>query len=402
MSVPVLDNFSYGGRKPNFERDEFATIALMAAYPESKLPTTFIATVDEDGEIYVYNKNNTVDPVTGKWRLYSGATTQVESLPEAKAAFKDKIFQYVGVTGTYTNGYFYQCVESSTPGTYEWVPKAVQSGGGGGGSAELTSALTASVAVGGVKVGDNWSQGTSLETVIRDLVDPVQNPTLTSPSASLSVSPTGTLMEVGGTKTVTLTATLNRGSINPAYGTSGYRSGPATDYSLNGEKAQAGNTWSNIVVSNENKTFRATVNYSAGEQPKNSKGENYSTPLAAGSVNTSTITYEFVNALWANTSNIATVAKLGLVSKSTKLKEFNFPAATAANPEVFEVPASWTITAVEYYDEVFTHAWSDCSSEFTITDTTEKDAANVDTAYKRYTCNLGVSMGARKIRIKWS
>jgi len=130
MSVPVLDNFSYGGRKPNFERDEFATIALMAAYPESKLPTTFIATVDEDGEIYVYNKNNTVDPVTGKWRLYSGATTQVESLPEAKAAFKDKIFQYVGETGTYTKGYFYECQQTSEdPVTYAWVVSNTQPGG---------------------------------------------------------------------------------------------------------------------------------------------------------------------------------------------------------------------------------------------------------------------------------
>lgn len=116
MSVPVLDNFSYGGRKPNFERDEFATIALMAAYPESKLPTTFIATVDEDGEIYVYNKNNTVDPVTGKWRLWSpggGDPIQVVSLPNPVAPFVGKVLQYVGETsGDYTKGWFYTCTES--------------------------------------------------------------------------------------------------------------------------------------------------------------------------------------------------------------------------------------------------------------------------------------------------
>lgn len=400
MAVPFSDNLGYLGPLPNFTRDAYATIADMKAQKAVRLPPVFLAVCYEDRNFYKFDVNNTEDPITGKWRLYSGATIQVESLPEASATFSGKILQFVGITDTYINGYFYQCIESSTPGTYEWVSKSVQAGGGG--SADLQAALTASVAVGGVKVGDNWSQGTPLETVIRDVLDPVQYPTLTNPSASLSASPTGTLIEVGGTKTVTFTATFNRGTINPAYGTSGYRAGPATDYSLNGGEAQAGNSWSNIIVANDNKTFQATVNYSAGEQPKDSKGNNYSSPLAAGSVNTSTITYEFVNALWANTSNIATVAKLALVSKSTKLKEFNFPAATVANPEIFEVPASWTITAVEYYDEVFTHAWSDCSSEFTITDTIEKDAANVDTAYKRYTCNLGVSMGARKIRIKWS
>ena len=273
-------------------------------------------------------------------------------------------------------------------------------GGSGGGSLEDT--LTASVSVGGISSGNSYSAGTFLETIFRDMLDPVQNPTFTNPSVSLAANPTGTLLEVGATKTVTLTATFNRGTITPAYGTSGYRSGPATDYTLNGGTPQAGNSWSDIIVDETNKSFSAVVNYSAGEQPKNSKGEDYDTPLAAGSVSTSTMTYEFVNALWANTSDITSVAKLPLISKSAKLKEFNFPAATVANPEVFEVPASWTITAVEYYDEVFTHAWSDCSSEFTITDTTEKDAANVDTAYKRYTCNLGVDMGARKIRIKWN
>ena len=271
-----------------------------------------------------------------------------------------------------------------------------------GGSAALANSLTTSMTVGGCTSGTQYAQGTSLETIIRDMVDPVQYPTFTNPSGSLTVSPTGTLLECGATKSVTFTANLNRGTISPAYGTSGYRSGAATEYKMNSESYQSGKTWTKTITESGTLSWKANIKYAEGEQPLDSKGNNYESPLPAGNVDTNTIKYEFVNALWANTSNITTVAKLSLVSKSTKLKEFNFPAATVANPEIFEVPASWTVTAVEYYDDVFTHAWSDCSNEFTITDTTEKDAANVDTAYKKYTCNLGVAMGARKIRIKWS
>ena len=270
-----------------------------------------------------------------------------------------------------------------------------------GGSAELQAALTTSLTVGGITSGTEYAQGTSLETIIRDLLNPTQNPTLTNPSATLSASPTGLLIETGGTKTVTITADFNRGSISPAYGTSGYRSGPAVDYSLNSGTAQSENTWSDIVVDSEHASYSAVVNYSAGEQPKNSKGENYDSPLAAGSVTSNTMTYEFVNALWANTDNIATVAKLSLVSKSTKKKEFTFPASTVAQPEIFDVPISWSLTTLKVYDD-FNKEWIDASSEFTITDTTHDDAAGVSTAYKRYTCNLPYPMDSRRIQIEWS
>jgi hypothetical protein len=123
--------------------------------------------------------------------------------------------------------------------------------------------------------------------------------------------------------------------------------------------------------------------------------------LAAGSVNTSnTITYEFVNALWANTADITTIAKLSLVSKSAKVCEFAFPAQTVANPEVFDVPASWTVTAVEVKNDL-SGAWDDGSEQFSITNVTHNDAAGQSVAYKRYTFNMGFDTGARQVRVKW-
>ena len=275
----------------------------------------------------------------------------------------------------------------------------VNATGGGGGGGSLEDDLTTSVTVGGISSGTNYPADTPLEKILRDMLNPVAYPTLTNPSASLSA--TGAkLLETGATLATTMTVAFNRGSINPAYGTSGYRSGVATSYALNGGTPQSGNTFS-LTVTSAQLSYRAAVAYEAGEQPKDSVGKNYSSPLPAGSVNSNTITYEFVDAIWANVSNIATIAKQALVSKSAKQKDFAFPAQTVANPEVFDIPASWTVTAVQVKNDL-SGAYEDAMSQFTVTNVTHNDAAGNAVNYKRYTFNLGYDTGARSVRVKWS
>lgn len=70
MAISVADNFNIRTRKQNVERDSFVTLADMKAYPESSLPNIFIATCEETGKIYLYQKTNDVDDLTGKWREY--------------------------------------------------------------------------------------------------------------------------------------------------------------------------------------------------------------------------------------------------------------------------------------------------------------------------------------------
>lgn len=268
-----------------------------------------------------------------------------------------------------------------------------------GGTSELTTNLDATVSVGGVISGKHYNTGTSLEDILRDILSPIVYPTLNDPSASLSA--TGNrVLEKGSTFNATLTTNFNRGSINPAYGTSGYRTGAATSYALNGSSGQTGNVFE-VVVSESNYSYYVTVNYAAGDQPKDSAGNNYSTPYAAGSINTNTITYEFVDALWANTASANEIAKLALVSKTDKQKVFNFPMCAAATPEIFDIPTGWTISAIEAKNEL-TGEYEDCSSEFTVSSTTHNSASGTTTNYTRYTNNLGYDMGARDIRIKWA
>ena len=255
-------------------------------------------------------------------------------------------------------------------GTTEDAGKITVSGGGGGGA--LEDDLTTSVTVGGIPSGTEYEEGTELETILRDMLNPTAYPTLTSPSASLSA--TGAkLLETGSTLNTTMTLTFNRGAITPAYGTSGYRAGAATGYKLDDSEYQQNNTFSVIITSAKTR-YSGNVSYAEGEQPKDSIGQDYNSPLPAGNVNSNALTYEFVDAIWANTTNISVVAKLALVSKSAKVKEFSFPAQTVQDPEQFDIPASWTVTAVEVLNTL-SNQWEDCSSEFSITDTTHDDAS---------------------------
>lgn len=70
MPLTFADNLNIRGKKQNVVRDSFKTIAEMKAYSATSLPNIFHTMCEEDGNIYLYNVNNTVDPVTGKWRVF--------------------------------------------------------------------------------------------------------------------------------------------------------------------------------------------------------------------------------------------------------------------------------------------------------------------------------------------
>lgn len=263
----------------------------------------------------------------------------------------------------------------------------------------LLNDLLTSVQIGGVESGINYDKGTLLEQIFRDMLSPLLYPTLVNPSLSLQPGGT-TLLEKGASRMETITAIFSRGSITPAYGTSGYRSGEVQSYRLNGGNIQNEGIFE-VALDQLHNTFIGTATYAAGEQPKDSSGADYDSPLPAGSVDSSVLTYEFVNAIWANESNVATISKCSLVSMSVKQKIFEFPACSIANPEVFDIPSSWNVTAVEVKNDL-NELFEDCSIEFTMSDTSHSDAGGNSVAYTRYSCNLGYDMGPRTIRVKWN
>ena len=264
----------------------------------------------------------------------------------------------------------------------------------------LEQDLEVLLTVGGVKSGDEYAEGTKLEQIIRDLFSPIMYPNFTNPSVSVS-TPGGKLLEKGTVYTTTATVSFNRGTINPAYGTNGYRSGPATSYSINGGPEQASNSFF-VQITEQDNQLNAVVKYSEGEQPKDSVGNDYDQPYPAGQMSSKApLTYEYVYAIWANTGTIQNIVKQPLVSMSVKQKEFVFPDQTEEFPEVFDVEANWNITAIEVFNTL-AQTWEDCAHEFDISTTSHKDAGNNTITYRRYTDNRGYAAGSRKVRIKWT
>lgn len=201
---------------------------------------------------------------------------------------------------------------------------------GGGGNAELQDDLTTAISVGGIASGTTYEAGTPLEDLFRDMLEPTLYPSFTAPSAGLSYGASAYYAVGDLVNAMTATVSLNRGSINPAYGTSGYRSGAATGYSIatNGaateysDSSTSSGTFSVPALTRTTKgniVVTATASYAEGEQPKDSKGNNYSTPLAAGSV-TAIKTLQFILPYYYGASNSSTITDFEGLNKAVTAK----------------------------------------------------------------------------------
>lgn len=70
MAIKIGSNFTFQGEQPNFERDRFATKAAMKAFPETSIDDGHLSYCTEDGNTYQFKSSNSVDAVTGKWRIF--------------------------------------------------------------------------------------------------------------------------------------------------------------------------------------------------------------------------------------------------------------------------------------------------------------------------------------------
>jgi hypothetical protein len=99
--ISVLDNYDLRGKKQNFARDAFETIADMKAFSENYLPPIFDAYCYENGLKYRYNVSNDVDPETGKWRVIGengggGDLSSYYTKTQTNALLEDKVDKVVG------------------------------------------------------------------------------------------------------------------------------------------------------------------------------------------------------------------------------------------------------------------------------------------------------------------
>ena len=53
--------------------------AEMLATKDSLMPTVYLAVCKDDNAIYIYSKDNSIDPETGKFRVYDGSGSGIPS-----------------------------------------------------------------------------------------------------------------------------------------------------------------------------------------------------------------------------------------------------------------------------------------------------------------------------------
>ena len=238
------------------------------------------------------------------------------------------------------------------------------------------------------------------------------NPTLTNPSSTFTAN-IPLLLEVGETYNITFTANFNRGSIIPAYGTSGFRSGLPNTYYYTGYGLPASvptNFMSNVnlvagyTVLDGIQVWTSRVGYDEGEQPKDSESNDFGSPLPAGQTTQQTISIEGVYAWYATVNAITAKTKLPLISRNAPFMEVTvIGEIDTINRQTIWVPGSWTaITGIQMFNtftQQFEWILGNATNSLTAFTQTHEMIGGVD--YIAFSNNQ-LRYGSRRLRLFWT
>lgn len=253
--------------------------------------------------------------------------------------------------------------------------------------------------LGGIDAGTTVAQltGQTISKVLDTLIFPTIQPTITPPSASLSLkSGVSNIKEVGDTGYTTedFTSAFNQGAIKIGASTKNPRAGAkSSDVIYAGSEA---NRIPNTVTAGTT-NFYYKVNYAEGPAPLDSKGNPATsyTALPAGSITSSAVATYGVYPFYANIEN-AKPSKLPLT------KSLTFTATLAAegpNKHVFKLPH--VVTKIEMLNTL-SHQYEVYALENFTTGTEEIAVQGTKVNYNTYTRNDAGFNGETTYRITYS
>lgn len=188
------------------------------------------------------------------------------------------------------------------------VEIAVSTSGGEYASAIEDKTLAMPSAVGGIAKGTKLSdlEGKTYDAIFDDLLFPTVNPTFTAPSASIKLNGYAATQEVGATAPTAdnFTVSFSAGAITLNGVKQNNRAGAQdTDASFIYYGGDTANTTLPAAVSLGDTSYQYHASYAEGPQPKDNKGNDYSTPLAAGSVSSTAVKVNGTYPWYASTSS---------------------------------------------------------------------------------------------------
>lgn len=263
----------------------------------------------------------------------------------------------------------------------------------------LDSTVATVEKLGGIAAGTTVAQltGQTISKVLDTLIFPTIQPTITAPSASLSLkSGVSNIKEVGDTGYTTkdFTSAFNQGAIKIGTSTQNPRAGAkSSDVIYAGSEA---NGIPNAVTAGTT-NFYYKVQYAEGPVPLDSKGSPAAsyTALPAGSVTSSAVATYGVYPFYANIKNAAP-------SKLPLTKNLTFTATLAAegpNKHVFKLPH--TVTKIEMLNTLSNQYEVYALENFT-TGTEEISVQGTNVNYNTYTRNDAGFNGETTYRITYS
>ena len=121
MPISLLSNLSINSQLPDVTRMQFDTIEDMKNYREQWLPQMYDSFCLEDSKKYRFNKSNTEDPITGKWRVINeGGSSDLSSYytkTETNNLLDNKVDKVSGKdlsTNDFTDAYKQQIDDNKT------------------------------------------------------------------------------------------------------------------------------------------------------------------------------------------------------------------------------------------------------------------------------------------------
>lgn len=260
-------------------------------------------------------------------------------------------------------------------------------------------------AVGGISKGTTIGDlnGKTINQMFDDLLFPTVNPTYVAPSASIAFKSYATLQKVGSTGPTedNFTTGYNPGAINVNEVKQADRGGALKEGEsfiyVNGDAA---NKTLPPTLALGNTTFKYRASYEAGPQPKDNKGNNYGSPLDAGTVDSKAITVNGTHPYYASTVTAGQLTEQPLLTWNASVgqmttPEFTLPAHSATAKQMFKVPRKATklqmySTVSQSFQDVALSAWTESSAT---------EATNgVETTYYTYTYN-GADRGSVKLKV---
>ena len=206
---------------------------------------------------------------------------------------------------------------------------------------KLDDNLTTIEKLGGIAAGTKVSslKGKTITAVLDDLLFPTVNPTFVEPTLSVTWKNYANPQIIGAAAPTrdNFNIVLNKGQIKIGNNVQGTRVGDITETILNG------NTELPTKVVEGNNGYSITVKYAEGPQPKDSKGNNYGSPKAAGSIITTinfTGVYPFYVGNQKSTNQLA-------ATTATTLTGIKLAAEAAGAKHVFKLPKKYTVTKIE-------------------------------------------------------